>query len=412
MHFQELTIESGFRRRQAAAMIDGAEGIEFDAARFTRDEAVGRTRFRCMEEAIEEVSGQGGHVAGDDQVPVGLGDAEGGVESAQRAAVIDEIGFDGIAEGGVAVRRADQSHVPGGFADASGDMVEQGRSAQGKKGFIASHTGAAATGENVSREGRPMGHNPAGLAHEMMIPYVRRGQDHIAVGNNFVYICSLLSIVMLAASPTMAADIGSVSTKVDAKTLVVRADPRTGRLIRVSSSRAASSRPAPKNISDLVEQSAKAHDVDPLLVHSMIRVESDYNTHAVSPKGAEGLMQLTPSTARMLGVSDSFDPEQNIEAGVKYLKHLQSVYKDDRLALAAYNAGPGAVAKYKEVPPYRETQNYVAQVGKRYEDARKASAAKPVAAPVAVEAEKVEEKHPKLEQFIDENGLLHLRTTQ
>ena len=219
---------------------------------------------------------------------------------------------------------------------------------------------------------------------------------------------------MLAASPMMAADIGSVSAKVDAKTLVVRADPRTGRLIRVSTGRASAiiSKPAPKEISALVEQAAKAHDVDPLLVHSMIKVESDYNARAVSPKGAEGLMQLTPSTARMLGVSDSFDPEQNIEAGVKYLKYLQSVYKDDRLALAAYNAGPGAVAKYKEVPPYRETQNYVAQVGKRYEDARKASAAKPAAAPVAVEAEKVEEKHPKLEQFVDENGLLHLRTTQ
>ena len=78
-------------------------------------------------------------------------------------------------------------------------------------------------------------------------------------------------------------------------------------------------------------------------------------------------MQLTPATARMLGVSNSFDPQQNIEAGVKYLKYLQSVYKDDRLALAAYNAGPGAVEKYKQIPPYPETQNYVNQVGKRYE---------------------------------------------
>jgi len=247
----------------------------------------------------------------------------------------------------------------------------------------------------------------------MMIPYVRRAQSHIAVGNNFVYICSLLTIVMLAASPTMAAEIGPASVKTDAKTLVVRADPRTGRLVRVSTSRAGSSKPAPKNISDLVEQSAKAHDVDPLLVHSMIQVESDYNPHAVSPKGAEGLMQLIPSTARMLGVSNSFDPEQNIEAGVKYLKYLQSVYKDDRLALAAYNAGPGAVSKYKQIPPYRETQNYVAQVGKRYDDARKASAGKQIAVQAAVENPPVvEEKHPKIEQFVDENGRLHLRTTQ
>jgi soluble lytic murein transglycosylase-like protein len=239
---------------------------------------------------------------------------------------------------------------------------------------------------------------------------------------------------MLAASPTMAADTGSVSLGVipqDAKTLVVRADPRTGRLIRTLAPQSgsapakrltkkyqdpvATSKPAPKNITDLVEQSAKAHDVDPLLVHSMIKVESDYNTLAVSPKGAEGLMQLTPSTARMLGVSNSFDPEQNIEAGVKYLKYLQGVYKDDRLALAAYNAGPGAVAKYKEVPPYRETQNYVVQVGKRYSDARKASAEKQIAVEAAVETAIqpiAEEQHPKLERFVDENGRLHLRTTQ
>ena len=85
-------------------------------------------------------------------------------------------------------------------------------------------------------------------------------------------------------------------------------------------------------------------------------------------------MQLMPPTARMLGVSNSFDPQQNIEAGVKYLKYLQSVYKDDRLALAAYNAGPANVEKYKQVPPFKETQNYVEQVGRRYDDARRVAA--------------------------------------
>ncbi len=123
-------------------------------------------------------------------------------------------------------------------------------------------------------------------------------------------------------------------------------------------------------------------------------------------------MQLMPGTARMLGVSDSFDPEQNIEAGVKYLKYLQGIYKDDRLALAAYNAGPGAVEKYKTVPPYAETQNYVNQVGKRYDAARKAAAATvvPEPAPLPVAQVKPEEQHPKLEAFIDQNGRLSLRT--
>jgi len=407
VHFENLTIEGGFRRGETAAMINGAEGIE-PVAGPAWHYTVGLARFRCTEEAFEKMYGQGGHVAGYDQVPVSFGDAEGGKETAKRAAVVNAIRDNGIAEFCITVRRADDGDVSGGGADASGDVVEQCGIAHRKQGFVAAHAGAAASGQDVTRL-RTTGCHPEGRAHEMMIPYVRRAQDHIAVGNNLVYICSLLTIVMLAASPTMAAEIGPASVKTDAKTLVVRADPRTGRLVRVSTQHAGSSRPAPKNISDLVEQSAKAHDVDPLLVHSMIQVESDYNPHAVSPKGAEGLMQLTPSTARMLGVSNSFDPEQNIEAGVKYLKYLQSVYKDDRLALAAYNAGPGAVSKYKQVPPYPETQNYVAQVGKRYDDARKASAGKQAAVehpPV------IEEQHPKIEQFVDENGRLHLRTAQ
>jgi len=164
----------------------------------------------------------------------------------------------------------------------------------------------------------------------------------------------------------------------------------------------------------MVEQSARNHNVDPLLVDAVIKVESNYNPHAVSRVGAQGLMQLMPGTARDLGVSNSFDPGQNIEAGVRYLKQLQDLYKDDRLALAAYNAGPGAVDKYKQIPPYPETRNYVYQVGKRYGEARVAAAnekpaPKPAAAPVVI---KEEEKHPKLDSFVDQNGRLHLRTTQ
>lgn len=221
---------------------------------------------------------------------------------------------------------------------------------------------------------------------------------------------------MLAASPTgslLAAD--APSAPPDRKTVVVRADPRTGKLVRsvVFSAPKRTSAPS-EEIRELVDQAARKHNVDPLLVHSMIQVESNYNTNAISPKGAEGLMQLTPSTARMLGVSNSFDPRQNIEAGVKYLKYLQGIYKDDRLALAAYNAGPGAVGKYNEVPPYKETLNYVEQVGRRYVEARKSDAAKQ-AAPIAAAAEPkplTEETHPKLEYFVDQNGRLFLRTTQ
>lgn len=213
---------------------------------------------------------------------------------------------------------------------------------------------------------------------------------------------------MLAASPSRAADV---------TTVVVRADARTGKLVR---STVVAAKPQPKKssaeLNAMVEKSAKAHNVDPLLVHSIISVESNYNAHAVSNKGAQGLMQLTPSTAKMLGVSDSFDPQQNIEAGVKYLAQLKDQFKDDRLALAAYNAGPGAVDKYKKsVPPYAETQNYVHEVGRRYDDARRAAdTSKPVAveAPKAAEVKPVEPPPAPVETFIDENGRLHLKTAQ
>ena len=134
---------------------------------------------------------------------------------------------------------------------------------------------------------------------------------------------------------------------------VVRSDPRTGRLIRVVLSRTPP-KPDPAVVAT-IEETAKNLQVSPELVHSVIQAESNYNTYAVSPKGAQGLMQLMPATARRFGVTDSFDARQNIEGGVRYLKFLQQTFGDDRLAIAAYNAGEKAVVKYGGVPPYPET---------------------------------------------------------
>jgi len=221
---------------------------------------------------------------------------------------------------------------------------------------------------------------------------------------------------MTAASPSRAAEISSaIAPPTVRQVQVVKADPRTGKLVR---SWVAAPKPQPvkpaADVSAMVEKSAKAHSVDPLLVHSIIQVESNYNARAVSNKGAQGLMQLTPPTARMLGVSDSFDPQQNIEAGVRYLKHLKDLYKDDRLALAAYNAGPGAVDKYKQqVPPYKETRDYVEQVGKRYDEARRAAgAAKPAVMEQQKPVEPAAAKPAAVETRLDENGRPQLRTIQ
>jgi soluble lytic murein transglycosylase-like protein len=199
---------------------------------------------------------------------------------------------------------------------------------------------------------------------------------------------------------------------------VVRADPRTGKLVRTAvtaTSSKSASKPSPA-ISTLVNDAARTNGVDPLLVHSVIQVESSYNQYAVSPVGAQGLMQLMPQTARMLGVNNSFDAKENIEAGVKYLKSLQDQFKDDRLALAAYNAGPNAVERYKLVPPFKETQDYVQQVEKRYGEAQKAIAeqkAEPLPKPPLPDPQMMmaqEERHPKLQQFVDQDGRLHLKT--
>jgi len=122
-----------------------------------------------------------------------------------------------------------------------------------------------------------------------------------------------------------------------------------------------------RELDSIIEEAARRHDVDPNLVRSLIKVESNFNTHAVSSKGAMGLMQLMPATARTLNVSNPFDPEQNVDAGVRHLKHLLNDFNGDvKLSLAAYNAGAGAVTRSKGVPPYPETRNYVKRITALY----------------------------------------------
>jgi soluble lytic murein transglycosylase-like protein len=123
----------------------------------------------------------------------------------------------------------------------------------------------------------------------------------------------------------------------------------------------------PAQIDSLVNANAAAWQVDPALVKAIIANESGFNANATSRTGAQGLMQLEPETAAGLGVRDAYDPAQNISGGTRYIKGLlERFHGDTRLAVAAYNAGPGAVEKFGGVPPYAETQNYVGNVLESY----------------------------------------------
>jgi hypothetical protein len=113
---------------------------------------------------------------------------------------------------------------------------------------------------------------------------------------------------------------------------------------------------------EIIAAMSEAHGVDPLLVRALIQVESNYKPQARSRKGAMGLMQLMPATARIYNVRNPFDPKANIEAGIKHLKSLMERFDGIEIALAAYNAGEGAVAKFNGVPPYRETRTYISRI--------------------------------------------------
>ena len=202
---------------------------------------------------------------------------------------------------------------------------------------------------------------------------------------------------------------------------VVRSDSRTGRLVRsvVVSARAVKPRavapvsagPAaepetsiPTGLNELVATVAARHDLSPQLIHAVIKTESNYNPYAISPKGALGLMQLMPSTARRFSVDHVFDPQENIEGGARYLKYLLELYNGDYpLALAAYNAGEAAVAKYNGIPPFPETQNYVVQVKNNLDKLAAAAQAQQAPAP-AVQPAPLPPGPTHVQEVVDADG--------
>ena len=174
--------------------------------------------------------------------------------------------------------------------------------------------------------------------------------------------------------------------------------------------------PAPTGIDEAVEQIAAQVSLPPQLIHSVIKVESNYNPFAVSPKGAQGLMQLIPSTARRFGVANVFNPAENIEGGSSYLKYLLDLFGGNyALALAAYNAGEAAVAKYGGVPPFPETRNYLVLVARQLQEAKKAEAAKQKAMAAGQPRSEAETKSAgpnHIQEVVEADGSVRYVSTQ
>jgi len=160
---------------------------------------------------------------------------------------------------------------------------------------------------------------------------------------------------------------------------------------------AAPAQPAPTQSpwNAMIEGTASRHQVDPDLVRAVVRVESNFNPFAVSSRGASGLMQLIPATARRFGVQNIFDPKANLEGGVRYLKYLMNLFGGNlKLSLAAYNAGENAVGRHNGVPPFPETQDYLRKISELY----------PLLPPKGGFA-------AGIEKYVDSNGIVHFSNT-
>jgi len=176
------------------------------------------------------------------------------------------------------------------------------------------------------------------------------------------YVVSAFLIVLVGASPVFA-DFYSYTD--DSGVVHITNVPTSAGYKLIMKERKNPTRKSSANaeIDDIIERASMKYGVDPTLVRAIVKTESNFDSGAVSEDGARGLMQLMPETARLMGVRDIDDPEENLEGGVRYLSQLLKTFGSNlQLAVAAYNAGETAVRKYGAIPPYRETRDYVKKV--------------------------------------------------
>ncbi len=356
----------------AALVIKSAQRLEFALARLWHNPL--HTGSDLRGQISEEFSAHTGHIAGDNQIPLlGIGREQRSLNAGKRAAIGKQIGHGRQSQVPIQIRGTDEADRVCHSKKFFGNVLGQGTSFERQQSLVTAHSRALSPHQNEARK-------PA-VKHLQMVPLqyvIQRLRPALLVTLGMQIWLPLAMHAETVASRT---------------TITVRADAHTGRLVRsvvVSprilnvdessapvQARPASSLPpakgtlAAENLTDMINEIAERNQVEPSLVHSVIKAESNYNPAALSPKGAQGLMQLIPSTARRFGVSNSYNVQENVEGGVKYLKFLIDLYHNDyKKVIAAYNAGEGAVAKYGGIPPYSETMTYVYRVAKNLKTAR------------------------------------------
>ena len=372
--------------------------------------------FDRFYQSLKQLSAHARHIARGKQVPLAcIFREQSRLHSGERATALRHVRNHRQSRFGVNFGLSHQTNRTGYPGNLAGHMQGKRASAEGEQRFIAAHSQALASHQHEARR--------APVKHLEMVP--------------FEYVIQRLLPALLAAlALPFAMKAEAVATRT---TIIVKADAHTGRLVRsvvvspkilsvvepaslTTVAPAASSPKGPitaETLTDMIDQIAERNQVEPSLVHSVIKAESNYNPAALSPKGAQGLMQLIPSTARRFGVSNSYNVQENVEGGVKYLKFLIDLYHNDyKKVIAAYNAGEGAVAKYGGIPPYSETITYVYRVAKNLKTARQYAEiraadrklAPPPPAPVQTAAAKPEEESHPIVAVTGADGKVYYKT--
>jgi hypothetical protein len=433
-HLPVTGVQGGLDVRKANGMVDATERMDPAGA-------IAQQRTRCiLADGLGQEVGQGGgrnarQIAGNDQVIRSGSSGKSRLQTGKWTLARAKISPALPSQGSVLCGWTQQDRGSRDLFNEVCDVRNQRRiRSQRKQRFVLPHARTA-----------PSNQDESGRSHDRMV-----ASESLESGYNrknkvrpfcFIVACGLLCGSLLAGDGSVNAT-SSRPTAMPGLVSVVRVG-RDGRLVRVVATTPAVAKPLAKpqlltttisvspttlvaplspsvqiipvpanttqSIDALIEEAANRYQVDPLLVKSVMQVESNFNPAAVSPKGAQGLMQLIPATALRFGVTDPFDSKQNIEGGVKYLRYLQDLFPSDlRLSLAAYNAGEGAVAKYGAVPPYRETVDYVQKVHQRYSKAKGNVLAKSV--PILELEAPAEPPLRHIEQVVDSEGRLFLRT--